>query len=325
MSTRAENRAIRPYANIDDFEGLLDDVAVFISGEEASEGKHYISRSEFRNCTLAINLIVDWDLVSQCCEDAGFGPGDVAIAVFLTGKTLKETAILLKEPIGLDGDFPETISFSVQDVPRVLLDSIGGFDISFALYLQEAKQARPLHVHQPGTWLVRRVFEIRPKDGFSYFSPQPMTLQDKTQWGLNKSTLFYADFQESMLNAQRADDVMNFYVDDKMLARLAIDRSPASVLTQAMMARIALSSLIHNLRSGLTEMDISEVAQHIDDGIYKDYVISSFVAGMKRQLGQRSTLDFLQDVCSSPEKLVSQIEGIVGMDAMVLAGLDGSE
>jgi hypothetical protein len=313
MAIRYEGRVIRPFIGVEDFVNSLLGIQVFVNNRLIPlSNKIYLDRSDFDKLKVEIRLDANWSKVRDVATDAGYGLDEIRFGILATGKTLKVSELLHDVAIGVVAP-NERISFDVNDVPKVFLDQIGGFEVTCALYLAVDRPPALLQVHQAGTWLEKTTFTVLPEKGASFFSPQPMNSAEKLQLGIHKDSAFFADCRESMLEAEDVDDVFRFYVDSDLLNRLQTDVNPSSRVAAAMMARMAMTALVAHLASTIRGEDLPQLAEEIDAGVYDSFVIKKFVDGTKRNLKLSSTQELLSGVVERPEWLVSRMEGVARM------------
>lgn len=311
MVSRSEQRIIRPFIGLDAYEGLLRSIHVSLNKRQLKIDKDYLDESQFEDLALQFDLKFNVGEVLVAANDTGLKPNELSFVVLAYGNTFKRSELLRSWNLETD-QIEENLSFHTSDLPEIFGDSFGGFNLVFALVLNQKRPNVPLHVSSPGTWLVKREIQVRPERSISFFAPTPMNLAKKKELGLSsKSLLYIQEGVESIQYATTVEQVLTVWVDEETLLSLQNNYNPAAEVAAMMLARTAIGAVVELIGRVLNgkDFDVHGYATQLQEDESDDRVLTRFVRRANKVLGNQdnwaATLDELK---LDPQLVASKIE-----------------
>jgi hypothetical protein len=315
MVSRHEERVIRPFVGLEDFDELFNEITLTVNGVKATPNA-FIPSETFKDLVFDLRTFWDPKAAIESIAILNLNPEDVHFAIYLLGKTLKRVEVLRDLPLSKLANPETSIAHTFSDAPHIFGDKVLGFNVVVALYLKNARIPKALTVYEEGTWLSKKEFTVRPERGLALFSPTPMNAEQKNLLGLPKKTLFYLDINESMFMATEVDQAFTFYVDEDVFIELSDERSKSSQAMALIMVRHALSGVVTALSKSLSgKNDLAAFDEEITQGEHDDTVGVRLLKAFRKKLPKMSNLDLLELAGSEPEKLMALLD-----DSMNLAG-----
>lgn len=310
INQRTEQRKVRPYLNIEAFEGLLNGVKVSINGKTLRSEKEYLDSKVFSDLVLDIDISLNEAEISISARELGLNLDQVQFSLIAYGNTFKTSAILRSWRLS-ESVKDKSLTLHSSDLPKVLMDKFGGFNLVFVLTLAENLASQPLKVYLAGTWLVKREFQIRPDQDASFFSPMPMDLAKKKDLQLPAKALIYLEYgDEGIQFATSIEDVIRVWVDEDVLTNLQNNKSSTADATAMMLARTAIGSLIEQIGQLFQskEFDLDQYAGELRSEIGDERVLTKFVRRAHKVLGFDDWAMTLQAIKEDPQKVATRIE-----------------
>jgi len=163
--SRHEERTIRPFVGLGDLQGLFDECSLTVNGLKATQNTHFLETQDFENIKLELSTYWHLSDLKESLKVLRLSEDDVFYAIYIYGRTLKQLEIVRNLAIRELDNLEVLISLEADDAPRVLGDYSAGFDVVMAIYLKNGRESKPLTVSEPGTWLAKKEFHIRPQVG----------------------------------------------------------------------------------------------------------------------------------------------------------------
>jgi hypothetical protein len=310
LNQRTEQRKVRPYLNIEVFEGLLNGVKVSINGKALRGEKEYLEPKVFSDLVLDIEISLNETDISLCARELGLDLHQIQFSLIAYGNTFKKSAILRSWKLS-ENIKDRSLTLHSSDLPEVFMDKFGGFNIVFVLTLAENLEPKPLKVYLSGTWLVKREFQIRPDQDVSFFSPMPMDSAKKKELNLPTKALIYLEYgDEGIEFATSIEDVIKVWVDEGVLTSLQNDKSSTADVTAMMLARTAIGSLIEQIGQlfNSEEFDLQQYGEALSSEVGDERVLTKFVKRAHKVLGSNDWALTLQAIKEDPQKVATKIE-----------------
>jgi hypothetical protein len=176
---------------------------------------------------------------------------------------LRKSTIIYEHPIHRK-DFDEVVAIDRLKEEKLVFGDQSGYEISVALILWEQIPKGPLQVSDPGTWLGRARFKIRPESDFSSFSPLHLDKLTRQRLGLREGTYSHIDIQDDLLILEDLSDGVQVYLDEDVLNLLLQDESDG--MAKAIQTQLAVNTIVaitqfiaqEIKRDGTTLSDIGE-------------------------------------------------------------------
>jgi len=194
--------------------------------------------------------------------------------------------------------------------PRSLQLAHNGVVFDLAVVLNRELKPKPGLPHRLGTWLARIRFVLaNPAEGIG-FTPIPLTEEKRKELGLSKQTATYArenPYQPDLLTAIMLDDFVEYYVDERLLARMsAYPRHDQSALLQTQIFLAAVEFVVMEFQrvDSLDEIQLSDVNEGLIGKILR--IVSDETDGDLRrwlEILKSKPADFLAAAEASTEYL----------------------
>lgn len=316
---RTERRTVRPFAGISAFEDVLKPVRLQIGQVEV--GSNYsIPDHAFRNLALKLYLPLNFEELANAVKSMDLKVTDVDLVVFATGLTFKKTVLVSRWTILKDPNFTDVITFGSAESPQTFGDSNKGFDLSVALVLNKKLGAKILRPYLPGTWLAKRDYSVKPERLQSSFAPTPMDSTKKSELKIPASSLIYLDIRDAVTVATEMEEALTLYVDAQLLGILQSSSSPVSRAITTLIAREAISSLVHTASSNLKQMGELGEEQLLESMLETKPIIWQVLLQVERDSKKIFLAsDMLGLLNSNPEKVITIIDSQTGMARELLS------
>ena len=257
----SEARAIRPFASMLETERLLRQFAVLrVDHDEnqsvAAGGTLVVTPDSYLSREVSVLLgrgAVEHAQIVQMLEQErreifGDTPVDLHLVVVLSTPRLRFADVVVRVPLGRAGAaLPDVLRLDDGDErPRALRAPRGGCEITLAIVLASERPKRPLEPWRAGTWLARVRFKLRTTQHETGFQPIPLTAAMREQFHLDEGTTHFARTRAGATPASRAvriDDVMEYFVDEDVLALISAD--PYQPVAKLMQTRFVIDAVRH--------------------------------------------------------------------------------
>ena len=315
---RSEKRTVRPFVGISSFDGVLKPVRLQVGQTEVGPN-HTIPDHSFLNLALKLYLPLNFEDLATAVKAMDLKPSEVDLVVFATGLTFKKTAVVARWTILEDPNFNDVLAFGTSEFPQTFGDSNKGFDLSVALVLNKRLGQKILRPYLPGTWLSKVDFSIRPERLQSSFAPTPMDSTKKVELKIPGNSLFYLDIRDSVAVATDIEEAITLFVDAQLLGILQSSSSPVSRAITTLLARQAISSLIHCAASNLKAMNDLGESEVVASLMETKPIIWQILLQIEKD-SKRSFLasDLLIMIRTDPEKVITIIDSQTGMNRELL-------
>lgn len=312
---RIEQRKVRPFLNVEAFEGLLNGIKVAMNGKYLRGEKEYLDPAAFADVVLDIDFVLNPADIAIAAKEIQLSHDKMSFSLIAYGNTLKQSAVIRSWKLS-EANNENTLTLHASDLPAILPDKFGGFNLVFAITLSKNLEPKPLKVYQSGTWLVKREYQIRPYKDISFFSPMPMDLMKKRDLGLPAKSLLYLEYgDEEIQFASAVEDVIKVWVDEDVLTNLQNNKGPAADVAAMMLARAAVGSLVEQISQLFQskEFDLDSYGNALRADAADDRVLTKFVRRAHKVLGSDDWQQTLQAIKENSQKVASQIEAQVDL------------
>jgi hypothetical protein len=298
---RSESRTIRPFEGLSAAEDIFSRTLLVVDGKEYEPGSLLLPGNQVRTSNLTIKTSTNLKEVQQACSDAGVPHKSARYVVFARSRMLRKSTIIYDHPIDRR-DFLESIEIDRLAEEKLVFGDQSGFEISAALILWDALDKQPLKVSDPGTWLGRARFRIRPESDFSSFSPLHLDKPTRERLGLREGTYSHILIQDDILLLEDLSDGVQVYLDEDVLNLLLQDESDG--MAKAIQTQLAVNTITSIAQCIAQELKASSKA--LED-VSEEIGASRFI----RKLAADSKIapeDLLEMAETSPNLLVSLVE-----------------
>jgi hypothetical protein len=237
---RSESRTVRPFEGLSLSEEIFTRTVLLVDNKEHEAGSLLLPGSQVRTANLAIKTNTSLKELQQACTDAGVPHDSVRYVVFARSRMLRRSTIVYDHRIDRK-DFLETIEIDRLSEDKLVFGDQSGFEISSALIVWEALEKKPLKVSDPGTWLGRSRFRIRPESDFSSFSPLHLDKLTRERLGLREGTYSHIEIQDDILSLEDLSDGVQVYLDEDVLNLLLQDESDG--MAKAIQTQLAVTTI----------------------------------------------------------------------------------
>jgi len=281
---RGEKRIIRPFAGLGDVGTCLDSTFLVVNGEPQLNSSVILESFDFETDNFVLRLEIDMKSVSSALEQMKVAEADVEVAIVATGRSLKATETIFREPI-IGAELPGEILLSQQTHPLVFGD-LRGFTLRVYIALCRDLEPRPLAPHIAGTWLASREFSVGVQtDALSGFNPQRLTNQVRRSLNLPEGTKTYILITEdSLLDFHSLTDSLVFYIDAALFD--LIHANPSSAVAEALQIEFVIELLLSVVTEVAHEIDALGLTGSEDSAVNRDYEIGSLISEVAARLGQ---------------------------------------
>lgn len=263
MIIRSESRTIRPFSGLSLAEEIFSRTTLSMDNNEHEQGSLLLPSSQVRNSTLAVNTKTSLEEIRKACDAAKVPHKSARYVVYARSRMLRRSTLIYEHSLSRN-EFDEVITIDRLSEDRIVFGDQSGYEITTALILWEELAFKTLQATEPGTWLGRSRFRIRPENDFSSFSPLPLDKATRNTLGLRTGTYSFIDIQEDLLTLEDLSDGVRVYLDEDVLNLLLTDESDSiAMAVQAQLAVSAIASITqyigNELKSdGSTIGDLSE-------------------------------------------------------------------
>jgi len=237
---RSESRTIRPFEGLSLAEKIFARTTLLIDSKEHEAGSLLLPGSQVRTANLAIKTNTSLKELQQACTDAGVPHDSARYVVFARSRMLRKSTIILDHPIHRK-NFDETLEIDRMIEDKLVFGDQSGFEISVALIVWETLDKKPLKVSEPGTWLGRSRFRVRPESDFSSFSPLHLDKVTRDRLGLREGTYSHIEIQDDILALEDLSDGVQVYLDEDVLNLLLQDESDG--IAKAIQTQLAVTTI----------------------------------------------------------------------------------
>jgi hypothetical protein len=311
MNIRTERRVVRPFRGIEAFDGLLRGVSLSLNDRELRIDKDYLDEAIFQDLKVSFEIALNLSEILLAAKEIDLEDHDIQLVVIAYGNTYKKSEILRNWNLMHD-EIETSFTFHTEDLPDIIGDSFGGFNIVCALVLSNNKAPEPLRVYQAGTWLEKREIQVRPEKDVSFFSPTPMNALQKKELDLPGKTLLYVqEGEESILYASSVEEVITVWVDEETLLSLQTNYNASADIVAMLLARTAIGSIVELIRRVLNDSDfnLELYAESLQSKDVDERVLTKFVQKAQKVLGNGDDwLSTLQALKVDPQLVASKIE-----------------
>lgn len=320
MTSRSESRVVRPFANLGQVGEALDATTLLLNGEPLEADTITRTAEELASDQYQLEISIDLELVGRAVEAMGIPDVDTGLVVIATGRTLKATAVLVRENVGL-GSSPRTVLLDRAEYPEIFGDA-RGFSVRCAVVLLRDLEPAPLKAHRAGTWLARRDFSVLlESDAIGGFNPTRMTMEMRESLGLPQGTVSFVHFKGPLLEAESLNESVDFLIDEDVHDLLYLDQN--SPMGQALQIQFALDFVIATTRSLLAEMQESGLLDVEEDVLQTQTPAAVFLRNAASLAGL-ALKDLASTLDNDPERLRSLLQSSLELKEPVAAGLKGT-
>jgi hypothetical protein len=257
--------------------------------------------SQVKTGTFAIKTNTNLKELQKACDDAGVPLVSARYVIYARSRMLRRSTIIYDHPINRK-DFLETVEIDRISEDKLVFGDQSGFEISSALIVWDTLEKKPLRVSDPGTWLGRARFRVRPESDFSSFSPLHLDKLTRERLGLREGTYSHIDIQDDILSLEDLSDGVQVYLDEDVLNLLLQDETDG--MAKAIQTQLAVTT-ISSITQFIAQQIKSEGMQFEDLG--EDIGANRFI----RKLASDSKIapeDLLEKALTQSNHLVSLIE-----------------
>ncbi len=236
MSVRSEPRTVRPYQLPPELAAYLDACVLRVGDVALDPGNHKLDDSLMATDDLELQLPEAGAPLSEFVRAADLDPDDVRLVVLAYARPMRRCRIIMSVPAS------EPIASSLlidRDVDELLFGSQRGFDLRVALLLAREQPRRPLRVWQPGTWISRADFGIRPEARRSALNPALLTKDIRKQFGVPDETLWWIRLNaagEDLLQIGSVEEAVSIYLDEQVYNMIIEeDTDPVGMFLQSLL------------------------------------------------------------------------------------------
>ena len=301
MIIRSESRTIRPFEGLGLAEEIFSRTTLLIDSKEHEVGSLLLPASQVKTGFLALKTNTTLIELQKACDDAGVPHDSARYVIYARSRMLRRSTIIYDHPINRK-DFLEIIEIDRISEDKLVFGDQSGFEISSALIVWETLDKKPLRVSDPGTWLGRSRFRIRPESDFSSFSPLHLDKVTRERLGLREGTYSHIEIQDDILSLEDLSDGVQVYLDEDVLNLLLQDETDG--MAKAIQTQLAVTT-ISSITQFIAQEIKSEGMQYEDLG--EDIGANRFI----RKLASDSKMapeDLLALALGQPNHLVSLIE-----------------
>lgn len=226
----SERRTIRPYRGVDRVQAALEQVSLRLGDRALVDGSRAsVPTTAYLADRLELVFAGDDDEfalwrkeVVEAVEATGLAVEDAALVLVTSSSRLKLAEVAWRKSVKdlATGQRYETIA-TANARPESLCAPFGGCLAELFVVLDRELTPQPLRPHRRGTWLARTSYKIVTDLGEIGFTPLPLTAEERERLELGEDTLRFVEV-ESAINPERADDALSVYVDEDVLAELAV-------------------------------------------------------------------------------------------------------
>ena len=263
MIIRSESRVVRPFQGLDRAEKIFERTKLLVDGHEHDAGSLLLPASQVKTSNLAVKTGTDIAELRSACKEAGVPPESARYVIFARSRMLRKSTLIYDHPINRD-DFNEIVEIDRLNEEKLVFGDQSGYEISIALIVWELVPQAPLQVSEPGTWLGRSRFRIRPESDFSSFSPLHLDKLTRERLHLREGTYSHIDIQDDLLILEDLSDGVQVYLDEDVLNLLLQDESDG--MAKAIQTQLAVNTIAaitqyiaqEIKRDGITLSDVGE-------------------------------------------------------------------
>lgn len=321
MTARTESRVVRPFANLGRVGESLDATMLLLNGEPVEGDSVTRTAEELAADTYSLSLRVDLGIVSEAVEAMGIPDVDTGLVVIATGRTLKATAVLVRENVG-GGSLPRNIELDREANPEVFGDA-RGFSVRCAVVLLRDLDPAPLKAHRAGTWLARRDFSILAEsDAIGGFNPSRLTPEIRESLGLPDGTVSFVHLKGSLLEADSLNESVDFLIDAEIHDLLYLDQN--SPMGRAMQVEFALDFILATTRAMVTELEEIGLLDIEEDALDPKSPAAVFLRNAASLSGM-PVKELAAELKDKPERVRSLLQASLDLKDPLAAGLKGSK
>lgn len=252
-ATRSERVTIRPFSQIDVFDGDLDPVQLLVGGDPFEAGPVVVAEESLSNAKFKL-LLPPATKLRWAVEQTTIPAANCALVVMVTSSTHRASTILLNERLTDGADYPEEFALE-RATAELILNDRAGYTVTVAVVLLDQIPPAPLMPHQAGTWLARRVFKVSPEKQEASFSPEELTEEVRKTHKLPEGVLRFVAFDD-LLAADDLSDSVHVYVEPSVLRWMLNNQTDHVVLQQ----QVELAILAYDMTA---QMIVHQIRQQV--------------------------------------------------------------
>jgi hypothetical protein len=307
-------RLIRPFNGLEEFEAITQRFALRVAGRHLSDGESMrLDPGEYIRAQVFAELSTDADswVSSLRRLDEAAAALDIRsdqLEIVATASTAFLHIVDVVWRCRVSDLDPEnrTVLLSTSPRPRALQASHHGAAIDIYICVAESLTPRPLAPSRSGTWLARATFRLSTDLDAVGFRPRPLTEDDAKRLGLPSGTVRFVDVVGSPLEDLRADDAVELWIDEALMARMSMaSRTPSSRALQMQLFVDAVAAVAERARRDLRDETIDE----LDETLLGRMLVALGGAGADRRARDR-LLGLLRD---QPARFLAHVEDRIGL------------
>jgi len=310
VKTRSEQRVVRPFLGLENFQDLLDSCVLKVQRKKVAPGSTtYLDSSEFWELDLNLTLALDQSKTKHAADEIDVSLQDLDFIAVAYGNTFRQSQVLFRANLE-QLDSARSLSFHGSELPLVLRDSFRGFDVVFAIVLNKKRNVVPLTVHQVGTWLVKQEYSARPLVDSTDFSPTPMDKAMKASLGIpSKAMFFVQDGSESLEFATRFADAITVWVDEGLLRQLQLTNGTAGRVISIMLAKSAVAALVEKASLLFVSGDVDETPFIAQEASAMESALGRLVKQAVKSMGKNTDVEMaIQAMKDDPQRVVACLD-----------------
>jgi hypothetical protein len=240
MIIRSESRTVRPFEGLSLAEEIFSRTVLLIDNKEHESGSLLIPGSQVKTGNFALKTNTDLSELQKACDDAGVPHESARYVIYARSRMLRKSTIIYDHPLNRK-DFLDTVEIDRMNEDKLVFGDQSGFEISSALIVWDVLEKKPLKVSEPGTWLGRSRFKIRPESDFSSFSPLHLDKLTRERLRLREGTYSHIEIQDDILVIEDLSDGVQVYLDEDVLNLLLQDETDG--MAKAIQTQLAVTTI----------------------------------------------------------------------------------
>ncbi len=240
MIIRSESRTVRPFEGLSLAEEIFSRTVLLIDNKEHESGSLLIPGSQVKTGNFALKTKTNLSELQKACDDAGVPHESARYVIYARSRMLRKSTIIYDHPLNRK-DFLDTVEIDRMNEDKLVFGDQSGFEISSALIVWDVLEKKPLKVSEPGTWLGRSRFKIRPESDFSSFSPLHLDKLTRERLRLREGTYSHIEIQDDILVIEDLSDGVQVYLDEDVLNLLLQDETDG--MAKAIQTQLAVTTI----------------------------------------------------------------------------------
>jgi hypothetical protein len=315
----SQMRVVRPFVGLDEFEAIVKEFGLEVAGRRLSDGESVrLDPGEFTRARIVAELAPDPDTwafrierLARAASRLNLRPDQLELVVTTFTPFLRMADVAWTCRLSELQATAHSVVLSASPRPRALQAAHHGATVEVCICLADDLAVRPLVPSRLGTWLSRATFRISTDFDAIGFRPRSLSDVDIQRLGLPPGTVRFVEVVGSPLEDLRADEAVDLWLDETLMARMSMaSRTAPSRALQMQLFVDAVSAVAERARRELTNEEIDEL-----DGTLLGRILNALAGAGTDRTARGRLLELLRE---HPARFLAHVEARIGLRRTLL-------